>query len=136
MAFQDGQRAGEFGTIAKLSRVMLLAPMVIAIGLVSARGTKKRKSNIGTMSARPPVPWFVIGFVALVGVNSLVTIPVETKAWIAGATTFPLSIALAAMGLETNIGKLASRGFRPALLGAFAFLFIAAFSLALIKMTG
>ncbi len=31
-AFQDGQKAGEFGTIAKLSRVMLLAPMVIAIG--------------------------------------------------------------------------------------------------------
>jgi len=32
--------------------------------------------------------------------------------------------------------KLASRGFRPALLGAFAFLFIAAFSLTLIKLTG
>ena len=31
-SFQDGQKAGEFGTIAKLSRVMLLAPMVIALG--------------------------------------------------------------------------------------------------------
>src|SRR6202165_3736672 len=72
VAFQDGQKAGEFGTIAKLSRVMLLAPMVIAIGLMSAR-QKHRKSDAGTSSARPPLPWFVLGFVALIGVNSLVT---------------------------------------------------------------
>jgi uncharacterized membrane protein YadS len=36
---------------------------------------------------------------------------------------------LATMGLETNIGKLTAYGFRPALLGALAFLFIAGFSL-------
>src|ERR1700730_9672218 len=133
--FQDGQQAGEFGTIAKLSRVMLLAPMVIAIGLLAARGAKGGKSA-GASSARPPVPWFVVGFVALVGVNSFVTIPAGARAWIIAATTFLLSIALAAMGLETSIGKLAAKGFRPALLGAFAFLFIATFSLTLIKWTG
>jgi uncharacterized integral membrane protein (TIGR00698 family) len=135
VAFQDGQKAGEFGTIAKLSRVMLLAPMVIAIGLLAARGAKGGKSA-GASSARPPVPWFVLGFVALVGVNSFVTIPAGTRAWISAATTFLLSVALAAMGLETSIGKLAAKGFRPALLGAFAFLFIATFSLTLIKWTG
>jgi uncharacterized membrane protein YadS len=73
---------------------------------------------------------------ALVGVNSVVTIPADAKAWIVAATTFLLSIALAAMGLETGIGKLAAKGFRPALLGAFAFLFIAGFSLTLIKLKG
>jgi uncharacterized membrane protein YadS len=82
------------------------------------------------------VPWFVLGFVALVGINSVVTIPAGARAWIIAATTFLLSIALAAMGLETSIGKLAAKGFRPALLGAFAFLFIATFSLTLIKWTG
>ncbi len=135
VAFQDGQKAGEFGTIAKLSRVMLLAPMVIAIGWMAARGMRHEKSA-GASSARPPLPWFVLGFVALVGVNSVVTIPSEAKAWIIAATTFLLSVALAAMGLETSIGKLAAKGFRPALLGAFAFLFIATFSLMLIKWTG
>src|ERR1700729_2099603 len=39
-AFQDGQKAGEFGTIAKLSRVMLLAPMVIALGLIANHRAK------------------------------------------------------------------------------------------------
>jgi len=136
VAFQDGQRAGEFGTIAKLSRVMLLAPMVIAIGFMAARGANRRTPEAGKPSARPPLPWFVLGFVGMVGVNSLVAIPPEARAWIAAATTFLLSVALAAMGLETDVGKLASRGLRPALLGAFAFLFIAAFSLTLIKLTG
>jgi uncharacterized integral membrane protein (TIGR00698 family) len=135
-AFQDGQKAGEFGTIAKLSRVMLLAPIVIAMGLAAARDVKKTKSDTTPSSARPPMPWFVLGFVALVGVNSMVTIPGDAKAWIVAATTFLLSVALAAMGLETDISKLAAKGFRPALLGAFAFLFIAGFSLALIKLTG
>jgi uncharacterized integral membrane protein (TIGR00698 family) len=134
VAFQDGQKAGEFGTIAKLSRVMLLAPMVIAIGWTGARGMKSKKSDSDASSKRPPVPWFVIGFVALVGVNSLVTIPADAKACIVAGTTFLLSVALAAMGLETNIGKLAAKGFRPALLGGFAFLFIAGFSLTLIKL--
>lgn len=37
-AFQNGPDAGNFGTIAKLSRVMLLAPMILAIGCFSAKG--------------------------------------------------------------------------------------------------
>ena len=40
------------------------------------------------------------------------------------------------MGLETDISKLYARGIRPAILGALAFLFIAAFSLLLIKIVG
>jgi len=135
VAFQDGQKAGQFGTIVKLSRVMLLAPVVIALGLM-ARGAGKDYPAASASSARPPMPWFVLGFVALVGVNSLVAIPAETKIWIAAATTFLLSVALAAMGLETDIRKLMAKGIRPALLGALAFFFIASFSLALIKLIG
>jgi uncharacterized membrane protein YadS len=56
--------------------------------------------------------------------------------WIAAVTTFLLSVALAAMGLETDIRKLMAKGIRPALLGALAFHFIASFSLALIKLVG
>jgi len=135
-AFQDGQKAGEFGTIAKLSRVMLLAPVVITLALIATRGAGKNAPAAGASSARPPMPWFVLGFVALVGVNSLIQIPAEAKIWVATATTFLLSVALAAMGLETDIRKLAAKGLRPALLGAFAFLFIAGFSLTLIKLIG
>jgi len=133
-AFQDGQAAGEFGTIAKLSRVMLLAPMVLAIGLVSARRARSGSADHGHIVAKAPMPWFVFGFIGLVGVNSLVSIPHEMRSLIVIATTFLLSVALAAMGLETDIRKLAAKGFRPALLGAISFVFIAGFSLMLIKL--
>jgi uncharacterized integral membrane protein (TIGR00698 family) len=132
VTFQDGQKAGQFGTIAKLSRVMLLAPVVIGLGW-TARSTPKAAS---ASSARPPMPWFVLGFVALVGINSLIAFPAWIKIWMVAVTTFLLSVALAAMGLETDIRKLMAKGIRPALLGALAFLFIASFSLALIKLVG
>ena len=135
-AFQDGQKAGEFGTIAKLSRVMLLAPTVIALGLIATRHAKRNGGDRGETTARPSMPWFVLGFVALVGVNSLITIPADAKVWIVAVTTFLLSLALAAMGLETDIRKLTAKGLRPALLGALASLFIAGFSLTLIKLIG
>jgi uncharacterized membrane protein YadS len=115
--------------------VMLLAPTIIALGWLAARNAGVSASN-STTSARPPMPWFVLGFIAVVGLNSLADVPAADKATIAAVTTFLLSVALAAMGLETDIRKLTARGIRPALLGALAFLFIASFSLALIKLFG
>jgi uncharacterized integral membrane protein (TIGR00698 family) len=132
-AFQQGQQAGEAGTIAKLSRVILLAPMVIGIGLVTAR-VMRRTGGDGHSSARAPMPWFVFGFIGMIVVNSLVSIPPEAKGWIVWLTAFMLSVALAAMGLETDVRKLAAKGARPALLGALASVFIAVLSLSLIKL--
>lgn len=49
-AFQDGQSAGEFGTIAKLSRVMMLAPVIMILawfdkdGPSDADGSPKAKA--------------------------------------------------------------------------------------------
>ena len=88
------------------------------------------------LSATPPLPWFVLGFIALVGLNSVVTISPDARKLIVTLTTFLLSVALAAMGLETDISKLYAKGLRPALLGAVAFMFIATLCLLLIKLTG
>ena len=131
-AFQNGQRAGEIGTMVKLARVMLLAPVVFALSLK----TRLVAGNAPARSTRPPVPWFVLGFVAVVCVNSVIQTPADARKMIVTLTTFLLSVALAAMGLETDISKLYARGLRPAILGASAFLFIASFSLLLIKLWG
>jgi uncharacterized integral membrane protein (TIGR00698 family) len=133
-SFQGGQSAGEFGTIAKLSRVMMLAPLVISLGMVAR--ARARHQPAAKRDEAPPMPWFVLGFVAMIGVNEVIAIPPEAKGWIVAVTAFLLSMALAAMGLETDLRKLAARGLRPALLGLFASLFIAGLSLTLIKLTG
>ena len=75
-SFQGGGDAGQFGTIAKLTRVAMMAPVVIALGEMTAQlglaGQGERR--------RPPFPWFLIGFLALAGFNSLVAIPHEIAA--------------------------------------------------------
>jgi uncharacterized integral membrane protein (TIGR00698 family) len=131
-SFQNGQRAGEIGTTSKLARVMLLAPTIFALNVRNRLFT----SCAAAKAARPPIPWFVLGFIAVAGLNSIVVVPVEASKSIATLTTFLLSVALAAMGLETDVAKLYAKGFRPAVLGALAFLFIAIFSLTLIKLLG
>ncbi|WP_037447679.1 YeiH family protein [Skermanella stibiiresistens] len=132
-AFQNGAASGEFGTVAKLTRVMLLAPVVMTLGFLATRRARRRGAD--GVQPKMPMPWFVLGFVALVAVNSVITIPEGIRQGIVPATTFLLSMALAAMGLETDIAKLRAKGVRPLILGFCAFLFIAGFSLLLVMTT-
>jgi len=125
--FQNGTQSGEIATVAKLTRVAMLAPMVILLGLMA-----RRKSS-DQAAARPPMPWFVAAFIVVVALNSLVTVPAEVKSAMALATTIMLTMGLAAMGLQADISQLRSRGLRPLALAFCAFLFIGCFSLMLVK---
>ncbi len=130
-AFQQGQEAGQFGTIAKWTRVMMLAPMVLGLGYIAARRAKGGASGAGA-----PVPWFVLGFIAMVSLASTGFITEAVKVTIVSVTQFMLTMALAAMGLETDIRRLAAKGLRPALLGGASWIFIVSLSLALVLLTG
>ncbi|MES2253823.1 MAG: YeiH family protein [Pseudomonadota bacterium] len=131
-SFQDGETAGQFGTVAKLTRVMMLAPLVIGLGLLAAR----RMSAQGDSKSRkaPPMPWFVLGFIAVMLLNSVITVAPHEKAQIVSLTNFLLSMALAAMGLETDFAKLRQEGLKPLALAFCAWVFIASFSLVLVKL--
>lgn len=129
-AFQVGDEAGHTGTIAKLARVVLLAPLVFALAF-----TRRSACDAGA-PGRPPLPWFVLGFLAMVGLNSAVELPPALLEDTRLATTILLSVALAAMGLETRIARLRAEGFRPLALGGFAWIFISGFGLLLVLASG
>lgn len=118
-AFQGGDEAGRYGTIAKLARVLMLAPVVIGLAWSMARATPADSRTA------IPMPWFVFGFIAAMVVNSLIAIPQSLLSDTATTTNFLLSMALAAMGLQTRIGSLRQEGWKPLALGAFGWLFIA-----------
>jgi len=84
---------------------------------------------------KPPFPWFLIGFLALAGFNSFVVIPHDVIEPIKTVTAFLLSMAMAAMGLHTNLRHVLSAGIRPLALGLFASLFISLFVLIMVRMT-
>src|SRR3546814_1045797 len=62
-------------TIVKLTRVALLAPMLMLVALWLGR------SGGTDATARIPLrlPWFIIGFLGLAAINSLVAIPRDRK---------------------------------------------------------
>ena len=129
-SFQLGEISGYHGTITKLSRVLMLAPLVIALGYL-ARG---RNGGSDRTVQGPPMPWFILGFLAMVSVNSVAHIPAEARSWIALGTTTLFSISLSALGLETDIRQLRAGGFKPMALCAGSSLFIVVVSLLLIKL--
>ncbi|RDW13850.1 YeiH family protein [Paracoccus thiocyanatus] len=125
--FQHGPEAGQAATVAKLSRVMLLAPLILILGAAARRGG-------AAAQASAPTPWFVLGFAAVVLFNSAVALPAALHGEIVGLTAFLLTMALAAMGLETDIRKLRAKGLRPLALGALAWSFIAILGLGLVLL--
>lgn len=127
-AFQGGEIAGELGTVAKLSRVMLLAPLIFVVGIMAARSSQAQDRG------RVPVPWFVFGFLAMILANSLLSLPAEALAVMKSGSSFMLTIALAAMGLETDFRRLYTKGWRPLLLGALGWGYISVFSISAIVL--
>lgn len=91
----------------------------IAIALLGVRWPSNRVFELGGRNLR------------IIAATALATFAVtEARTLIIAATT--LTIALAAMGLGTDIGSMPTTSHRPVLPGEFAFSFIAAFSLTLI----
>ncbi|MGN7293803.1 YeiH family protein [Rhizobium sp. SAFR-030] len=129
--FQAGHEAGEFGTISKLARVVLLAPLVMILGLTAFRTARGEHS-----AGAAPFPWFVVGFIAMAALNSVVDIPKALEGLTALASTFLLATGLAAMGLQTDIRALRAKGLRPLALGAFGWLFISVFGYVMVTLTG
>ncbi len=128
-SYQAGREAGDYATITKLTRVIMLAPMMMALGALATR-----RADAGAAQARAPLPYFALGFIAAIAANSTIDIGPFLKDMIVAATTFLLALALAAMGLSTDMRKLAPKGARPLLLGALSSLFIAMLSLLLVKL--
>lgn len=125
-AFQFNSVSGELASIAKLSRVLWLAPIVLLASTLSVRSQTARNTN---NLVRSVVPWFVLGFVGLIFFNSWGLFPASLKTNIGQANLLLLTIAMAAMGLETRLQNMQKIGLKPLYLGALSWLFITVLSL-------
>jgi uncharacterized integral membrane protein (TIGR00698 family) len=129
--FARGQAEGEFATVAKLARVLMLAPLVIGMGLWAAR-----RQQAGGHSGSPPIPWFVFGFLGLVVLGDTLAIDPQLRSHANLVTQILLTFALAAVGLETEVRRLIAQGWQPLLLGALATVYIAISTLILALLWG
>jgi uncharacterized integral membrane protein (TIGR00698 family) len=97
---------GDIATYVKLLRVAMLLPVVLAISFAVAR-------NGAQGTARVPVPFFLLGFAALVVVNSLGLLPHVAIDAANAVSRWCLIAAIAALGMKTSFRDLFAAGFRP-----------------------
>jgi uncharacterized integral membrane protein (TIGR00698 family) len=103
--------AGITATYVKLLRVTLLVPVVLVLALAYRQGAPGRAGMLP--------PWFLVLFVALAALNSVGAIAPASGETLAVASRVCLVAAIAALGVMTSFGELATLGWRPiALLGA------------------
>jgi uncharacterized integral membrane protein (TIGR00698 family) len=129
-AFQVDPSAGQIAIPVKLERVALLAPLVLTLGWLRFR--REGEEAATSFRWQQIFPLFMVGFLALVALNSIVAIPSHWRSVVAQVTTFLLTMSLGAIGLETSVRDLRHQGIRPMLLTAAAALFMTTLSLVLI----
>jgi uncharacterized integral membrane protein (TIGR00698 family) len=115
--------AADAAVIAKMVRVMMLAPFLLLLSAWLARGDRQRGAAPGARldGARGTtlaVPWFAFGFVGAVLVNSLHVLPAQAVGLACDVGTMLLAMAMAALGLSTHAGALRRAGMQPILLAA------------------
>ncbi|HEY9100992.1 YeiH family protein [Chitinimonas sp.] len=109
--------AADAAVIAKMVRVMLLAPFLIGLSFWLARGQRSEDAP----KAKLQLPWFAVGFVAVVLFNSLQWLPAEAMSAANQLDTLLLATAMAALGLSTHLGAIRQAGLKPLLLAAILF---------------
>lgn len=130
-----GPDAADAAIIAKMVRVMMLAPFLIILSAWLARDAARRQrhsaadgltgANVqmrrGHNKTKLAVPWFAFGFVLVVMFNSLSLLPAKASTLITDIDTALLAMAMAALGLTTHFSSVRKAGSRPLVLACILF---------------
>lgn len=121
--------------IVKMTRVILIAPMLILLGLYLSYTARKEGGASGEIKL--VIPWFAVWFVAMAGVNSLIHGYVEghaakhmadlirtTISHVNEIDTFLLTMAMTALGMGTRFAKFKGLGLAPVYSAGVMFLWL------------
>lgn len=107
-----GGEIANVAIIVKMIRVMMLVPVLLILGWWVATKVEKNASE-GKKAGKISIPWFALGFLAVIGFNSLDLLPAAVVDGINYFDTFLLTMAMAALGAETSIDKFKKAGAKP-----------------------
>lgn len=130
-----GAGALTVAVVVKLTRVILLAPIVAVAAAASRRAGRPAETDLAT--SRPPlVPVFVVLFAGAVVARSLGVVPDAVAGASPPVTTFLLTAALFALGTGVRVRSLLREGRRSILLGAIASVTVAGGGLVALAVAG
>ena len=114
--------AADAAVITKMVRVMMLAPFLVGLSALLARGQGQAEGE----RSRITIPWFAFGFIAMVAFNSLQLLPADVVKVLIDLDTALLAMAMAALGLTTHASALRQAGAKPMLLALLLFAWLMA----------
>lgn len=113
------ESAGDFATMVKLTRTLAIIPTVIIFTFIplylNKKQVKQRKESGIKMDIFKVFPWFIIGFLMLVLLNSFGYISPDVASILREISKFLMVVALSAIGLRTNISEMKQLGIGPLL---------------------
>ncbi len=120
-----GQEISNVSIIVKMIRVMMLVPVLLILGYWVAKKAKSGMTADGSVQkTKVAVPWFAVGFHAVIGFNSFDLLPVPVVDAMNYVDTFLLTMAMAALGAETSIDKFKKAGAKPFILAFWLYVWL------------
>ncbi|WP_273184036.1 YeiH family protein [Hyphomonas adhaerens] len=102
-----GLLSTQVGTLVKLIRVLLLGPVILLLGLAGGKAAGASRPGLGRL-----VPWFIIGFLAMMALRSANLIPEAALPPLAAASTLLTLVSMAALGLMVDLRSVIASGGR------------------------
>lgn len=127
-AFSYGHEAGQHAVIVKLTRTLLIVPLVV---FYAWRCAQKLRAEGKQVPWRAIMPWFILWFLLAATLNSFGLFPPAIANPVHTLALFLIVVALAGVGLGTDVARIRSAGLRPLVLGALLWIAISAASLGL-----
>jgi len=97
--------------IVKMTRVIMIAPLLIILGLYLSAQAKKSGGQAD--GVKLVIPWFAVYFIMMAGFNSLQIVPQNIVDIINEIDTFLLTMAMTALGMGTIFAKFKGLGLAP-----------------------
>lgn len=111
--------------IVKMIRVMLLIPVLFILAYwVAVRARRAVAGATASSKGKIAIPWFAVGFLAIIAFNSFNLLPAEAVDIINYIDTFLLTMAMVALGAETSIDKFKRAGAKPFILAALIYVWL------------
>ncbi len=107
--------AGNLAVIVKLTRTLMIVPVTLVLAFYTSK--KAAGKQQGSYSIVKIFPWFVLGFVAASIINTFLPMPAGMSSFLSQTGKFVIVMAMASIGLNTNLVKLVKSGGKPILLG-------------------
>jgi uncharacterized integral membrane protein (TIGR00698 family) len=124
----------QVGTLVKLTRVLMLGPVVVMISLFRSRfveGEVRSKAKLGLAHL---VPWFILGFLVLATLRSMSLVPDAAVRPLTTAAGLLTIISMAALGLGVDVRSIGRIGGRVTAAVVISLVVLLAISLALIRL--